>query len=150
MVVKSFAVNVNMFPNTHAGLEWTDMQAPQNWDDALRYCVSLGGRLPNIQELRTLIVECPETEYPLPAGQDWWEWCAIEDPDALDTGSFTSDCNGCSADASGKYSVFGYTGGFWSSSPSASDTGEAWQVAFLGASVGTRDKSNGLYVMCVR
>ncbi len=80
----------------HKGLEWSCVKS---------YCKeSSGERMPNIQELRALIQNCPQTEYPKPSGQNIW--CELEDPDHLDSGI---SCDGCPVDSSGKYSVFGGT-----------------------------------------
>ncbi|HNW15357.1 MAG TPA: hypothetical protein PLD55_11550 [bacterium] len=79
----------------HKGLEWSCVKS---------YCKeSSGERMPNIQELRTLIQNCPEVEYPKPEGLD--SWCEIE-----------KLCVGCDYDKSGKYSVFLDTGWLRSSS----------------------------------
>ncbi len=102
------------FPNYHKGLCWSN-KAPDtmSWNDAWVYCESLGGRLPKIQELRMLIQNCPETEYPKPDEQ--YPWCKIEDPGNLTSGySSYNMCRGCSFDDSGKYSVFRDIGRFWS------------------------------------
>jgi hypothetical protein len=80
----------------HKGLEWSCVRSDCE--------ESSGERIPNIQELRMLIQNCPQTEYPKPSGQDIW--CELEDPDHLDSGIL---CDGCPADSSGKYSVFGGT-----------------------------------------
>lgn len=74
----------------HKGLEWSCVT---DW------C----SEFPTIQELRTLIQNCPEVEYPKPEGLD--SWCEIENL-----------CVGCGYDNSGKYSVFGDTGWLRSSS----------------------------------
>jgi hypothetical protein len=67
----------------HKGLEWS--------------CETSGCALwssyPTIQELRTLVQNCPEVEYPKPDGVDYW--CEKE-----------VACVGCGPDKSVEYSVF--------------------------------------------
>jgi len=52
------------FPNQHDGLCWSDksLSAMPLSNAKYEYCVSLGGKLPTISELRTLIRNCPATE----------------------------------------------------------------------------------------
>lgn len=53
----------NKFCHSHDYLSWSDKAIEKmNWDDAIKYCEDLGGRLPTIDELRTLIQNCPATE----------------------------------------------------------------------------------------
>lgn len=83
------------------GLTWQMPSAVRemNWQEAIDYCAGLyldgdGWRLPNIDELRTLVRGCPATE---PRGScgvtdsclELWT-CYADDPD-----SSTSSCGGC-------------------------------------------------------
>jgi len=147
MAVESFAVDAVCavdFPNYHDGRCWSDKpSSTMEWQDAMDYCEGMGGKLPNIQELRTLIQNCPQTEYPQPDGQD--SWCEIEDPDKLASGDWTDDCHpGCSGDLS----VFEDTGWFWSSSVQSDDTSYAWRVDFGNGNVyGSNRNYNSLCVV---
>jgi hypothetical protein len=85
----------------HKGLEWSCVK---DWCSE-----NSGFTFPTIQELRTLIQNCPEVEYPKPEGLD--SWCEIE-----------KLCVGCDYDKSGKYSVFLDTGWLRSSSGTDIDT----------------------------
>ena len=98
----------NNFPNEHDGLNWSDASSSSmKWDEAITYCENLGGRLPTISELRTLIQNCPGTGT---GGQ-----CGVTN-DCLSADCRTDPCYECEYSVSGKYSVFGDTSRFWSSS----------------------------------
>lgn len=133
------------FPNWHKDKCWSDRSAnAMTWSNAITYCEGLGGRLPNIQELRMLIKECPKNEYPKPAGQD--PWCEVEDPGNLGG----SSCTECGSDSSGKYSIFGEIHLLWSSSLNVSNVSNAWHVFFRVAEVHNSSKAQGFYARCVR
>ncbi len=129
-----------IFPNGHDGICWSDKAADlMNWDDAKTYCKNLGGHLPTIDELRTLIINCPGTET---GGA-----CKVSDPAHL---AF-SESDDCYCDGSAEsHSVFGDTGWTWSSSVQSDSTDGAWLVLFSSGSVGTYYKSSNIYVRCVR
>ena len=128
-------------------LQWSN-KSPNwmNWNDALNYCANLneGGhsdwRLPNIDELRTLIQNhsgtqtggsCPISEKARKlAGRDW-----------------TKDCVG--RDGS-NFSKLGDTGWFWSSSTQSDYTDSTWLVYFTDGRVINGNKSDRYYVRCVR
>jgi hypothetical protein len=131
------------FPHYHGGLCWSD-SSPQtlSWDSALRDCRNLGGRLPTISELRTLIQNCPGAQS---AGL-----CAVKEGGCLNSSDCESDsCRGCFRNDDGKYSVFGDTGWYWSSSTFGDHF--AWRANFLRGSVdyGNRGFSD-TRVRCVR
>ena len=121
-----------------------------NWSDAFSYCDNLteGGysdwRLPNINELRTLIKNC--------AGSQAGGSCAVQDPDCLSS----SCCINCSCyymeNNCGYYSKLGDPDGveLWSSSTLSDGTDCAWRVNFEDGSVDGSNKSGSNYVRCVR
>jgi hypothetical protein len=49
------------FANRQGSNCWSDVSAVVNWSGAVSYCEGLGGRLPIIDELRTMIINCPLT-----------------------------------------------------------------------------------------
>ena len=131
------------------GLQWSDRSSNKmSWADANTYCASLteGGftdwRLPNINELRTLIQNC--------AGTVTGGSCPVKDPGCLSSSCYNSKTCSCSEDLSGKYSKFGETDAFWSSSTSSVDTDYAWYVYFSAGGVSYTNKSYNNYVRCVR
>lgn len=112
-----------IFPNQHGGLCWTDKYPnTKTWADADTYCGLIGGRLPTISELRTLIQNCPSAET---GGA-----CGVTDSCLNRSSCYSSNCAGCTPESDGRYSVFGDTERFWSSSPNESDTTLAWGVHF--------------------
>jgi hypothetical protein len=132
------------FPNYHKGLCWSNASSnSMDWDNAITYCENLGGRLPTISELRTLIQNCPATE----TGGE----CGVTDSCLSFDDCRNDPCGGCEHDESGKYSVFGDTGWFWSSSEQSEHSDYAWVVEFSGGYVGDGYESYHLFhVRCVR
>ncbi|MBR6244405.1 DUF1566 domain-containing protein [bacterium] len=126
------------------------------WKAAVSYCDDLteGGysdwHLPNISELRTLIQNCRTNE--MPDGS-----CGIIDTGDPSTSCLSySDCwiwdTCCSCDyyTTGKYSKFGDTGRFGSSSNCSDLPNYAWDVGFNDGGVESYNKSIARYVRCVR
>ena len=138
---------------------WSERYGKMNWQAAVDKCTVLnssnyGGysdwRLPTINELRTLIQNCPATQFP----QIGEESCGITHPDHL---SYKDDrnsaCNGCTYDSNnpGQYSKFGDTGWLWSSSILSDYSNYAWGVIFdSGGVYDVYKDSDTNYVRCVR
>ena len=134
-------------------LTWSSLsENTMNWEDAGSYCESLeeGGfsdwRLPTIDELRTLILNCEGTQT---GGA-----CPVSDPDHISYSDFQSAS--CSCDAidnnGGYYSRFGDENVLlWSSSLlSSNSVVYAWQVDFNDARVYYKSKGYSYSVRCVR
>ena len=125
-------------------LQWSE-KAPNamSWYEAKQYCENLneGGhndwRLPNIDELRTLIkVKAPET---ISGGK-----CQIsEKAGKLANEDLTEDCRHLT-------SKLGDTDWFWSSSVRSDDSDRAWLVDFGDGEVYDNYKDNSKSVRCVR
>ncbi len=125
------------------GLEWSCISPDRMTHlDATDYCEDNGWRLPTISELRTLIQNCPDTET---GGA-----CGVTDSCLSYSDCRNDACGGCSADISGKYSVFGDTGYLWSSSVPSGDTDDAWNVTFYHGHVGRNGRDYNDSVRCVR
>lgn len=128
------------------GLQWSN-EAPNDmtWNDAQRYCANLseGGhsdwRLPNIDELRTLIQNHSGTQT---GGK-----CQISDKAGkLAWSDWTKDCNG----RDGSISKLGDIVYFWSSSVLSDIYTFVWYVDFRDGYVNRSRKHDIYYVRCVR
>lgn len=128
-------------------LIWSDRSSNEmNWSSAKQYCEDLseGGfndwRLPNIDELRTLIQNH--------SGTQTGGTCKIsEKAGKLAWSDITRDCDG--RDGS-NFSKLGDTDWFWSSSTPSDGPYYAWVVGFRSGGVGNGSKSGNYYVRCVR
>ena len=153
----------NIWKDPDTSLTWTSLKYYKDdgssglaWDEALNYCENLeeGGytdwHLPNIDELRSLVQNCPDSEL---GGA-----CkASEENGCLDKDECYSmgDCFSCSSDKekTGKYSklndAFEYW--FWSSSTRTDYEDAAWVVEFYAAYIFYAKKTHDyMYVRCVR
>lgn len=121
------------------------------WSSAVKYCKNLneGGysnwRLPNIDELRTLIQNCSGTE-------SGGACQASEKNDCLSSECWTSeDCTSCAGDSSKEYSKLGDTDWYWSSSTFSDNTESAFGVNFDNGIVGKQLRKTHYYkVRCVK
>lgn len=139
-----------VFPCTDAatGLAWSEKTIHSKiWSEAVFYCENLEEfgvkkwRLPNIDELRTLVQECRGT---VTGGE-----CMVSDArGCLSYDSCWSTSCLCKFDESVKYSKFGDLGGLWSSSEMG-DEG-AWYINFYEAEIVDVHKQNSYYVRCVK
>ncbi len=131
----------DMFPNEHDGLYWSDKSTNKmNWEDTIIYCTDLGGRLPTIDELRTLIINCPES---MTGGS-----CQISDPDHLESSDYSESCY-CDGSAA-SYSALSDDKNTWLwSSSSHGDMTDAWGVDFGYGDVGSSSKPRYRNVRCV-
>ena len=130
------------FCHFHDRLYWSDKaEYSMYWADAVTYCENFGGRLPTISELRTLVQNCP-------AGETGFE-CRVTDYCLYYNDCWSDTCKGCEVDESGKYSVFGDTGWFWSSSGLSDYANLAWLVNFNFGGVYDSFKNFKFNVRCV-
>ena len=144
--------NVVLFTDKSTGLMWSSRSQEMRWEDAVAYCKNLNEgnlsdwRLPTINELRTLIQNCPATE---PKGA-----CRVTNNCLSEEKCWNiSDCRGCDRNDFGKidskYSKLGTQDTLWSSSklddPSVGY--ETWLVNFDNAYIYSGSRA---YVRCVR
>ena len=135
-------------------LIWSTKTANTNdktWEQAVVYCQNLneGGffdwHLPTIDELRTLITNCPGTET---NGA-----CAISEKNGKLSGNDSSDDCSCAYKSGSYYSKIGddHTVSPWSSSTRSDDPERAWFVGFFAGVVSNSDKTTVTSdVRCVR
>ena len=134
-------------------LTWSKKSSSNmTYGDATSYCSGsemngYGGytdwRLPTISELRTLIQNCSKTE----TGGS----CGVIDSCLSRSDCRNDACSGCDYDSTAKYSKFGESGWFWSSSIRSDNSSRIWSVYF---DYGRLDDGNAIssnfYVRCVR
>jgi uncharacterized protein (TIGR02145 family) len=121
-----------------------------NWEQAKAHCQAKGRgwHLPTISELRSLIRGCPATQ----TGGS----CNLADGGCTGWNCRDSSCDGCGyqkGPAGGCYwdsTLEGGCGWFWSSSPVADDSGNAWGVTFGVGDVGSPGVNDARGVRCVR
>ena len=139
-----------VFPcsDPESGLVWSEKASHSKiWSEAVFYCENLeeGGakkwRLPNIDELRTLVQEC----YGTVTGSE----CRVSDArGCLSYDLCWSTFCLCEFDDSGKYSKFSDSDWFWSSSEAGEEG--AWYINFYEAKIVDDHKQSSHSVRCVK
>lgn len=134
-------------------LEWSDISNKGiSWKNAVDYCKQLreGGhsdwRLPDIDELRTIVQKCPNTET--------GGICKVSRKSGCLSGKCMNDDKscGCIFKWLGAYSKFGDDRWIrlWSSSVNSDDATYAWRIDFSSGWIKDYDKSSLNHVRCVR
>ena len=134
-------------------IEWSNRSLDRmNWPKAIDYCRNLneGGhsdwRLPDIDELRTLIKNCPKTE----TGGE----CRVSEKNGcLHEKCWKAPYGSCYCEINsdfGYYSKLGEENILWSYSTDSFVTSEAWCVDFERGSLGSGNKLSQHHVRCVR
>ena len=122
------------------------------WKEAQDYCRKLDfwgetWRLPNIDELRELVRNCPATE---PGGS-----CRVSDEGNCLAGNCSSPKNSCTCERKpknrGHYSMFGDADyvGLWSASSLSDDDSKAWGTVFYSGMIGSASKDFKFYARCI-
>lgn len=138
-------IKISKYKDDASGLIWSDRSEDKtDWFQAKEYCANLEydlWRLPTIDELRTLVTNCPGSE----TGGE----CQIsEEKNRLSSDDWSKQCF-CKQAKEIVYSKFGDRIRLWSSSEQTNDDDNAWYVFFSNANVGSDSKNNGYYVRCV-
>jgi len=146
-----------------SGLIWSKKTGSTvTWNDAVSYCDNLtecgysDWKLPNIDELRTLLIadrvsnncRVSEENYCLSLSSCWS--CSTCTQAGTPANSGTTCTSWGSAYSDGRYSKFGDSEYFWSASSISDYSDSAWNVDFSNATVYNTNKSYGAYVRCVR
>ncbi len=132
------------FPNEHDSICWSDKSAEgMTWEEAITYCLNMGGRLPTINELRTLIINCP--------GSTAGGACKVSDPECLSYNDCWSEDCYCDGSAA-SYSALGDNKDttLWSSSEPSGKSSNAWRVAFGFGHINAYYKIHNYAVRCAR
>jgi len=122
------------------------------WEEAQNYCKNLdfwavSWHLPDIDELRQIVRNCPATE----AGGS----CRVSEEGNCLAGNCSAPKESCTCERKAKnrghYSMFGDADyiGLWSSSTLSNDAGKAWGAVFYSGMIGSLDKNSKLYARCV-
>ena len=122
------------------------------WNEAQNYCRKLGfwgetWRLPNVDELKKLMRNCPATE---PDGS-----CRVSDENNCLAGNCSTPKDSCTCERKPKnrgfYSMFGDADyiGLWSGSALSNDDKKAWGTVFYSGMIGSVGKDAKLYVRCI-
>ncbi len=126
--------------------EWSERSEKKMiFSDADSYCEELiekgktDWRMPSVSELRQLIKNCPAT---VSSGK-----CKITDY-CVTSKCSSSWCNGCGFSSNGKYSTYGDTGWFWTSTHTEKD--KIWAISFYLGFIGPAHRNSFNYVRCVR
>ncbi len=130
-----------------SNLQWSNKSPNRmDWNDAIKYCKNLneGGhsdwRLPNIDELRTLIQNH--------SGTQTGGTCKIsEKAGKLAWSDRSGDCDGRNGS---NFSKLGDDVWLWSSSTQSDSSNGAWFVDFANGNVFHRNEYNLNYIRCVR
>jgi len=132
------------FPDKHDGTCWSVSKGFQDRASAVAFCDEIGGRLPTIDELRTLVQNCAATA----TGGT----CGVVDG-CLDKATCCDDsCAGCEEDKTGLYSVFGDVSAMnhhWGSS-SVSTPGNYWIIDFQNAGIVVQNYAVGMNARCLK
>ncbi len=99
----------NLFCNQleNSDIKWSGRIDGISFEEAQKYCEEIGGRLPTIDELRSLIRNCPDTE---PGGK-----CKLSE-ECFDAATCQEDCEGCKSNGQdGYFSIFDDSRTLWSS-----------------------------------
>ena len=130
------------FPNEINGIYWSDKLTEKlSVPDAVAFCSSIGGHLPTIDELKTLIKNCAATSTggSCPVNNSCLYW-----PDCWE-----EVCSGCTDDESGNYNVFGDVDSFWSSSELVDDDGYYAKISFYTTYIAADNYLNAKWIRCV-
>ena len=137
------------FPDKHDDVCWSENHPMfQDWSSAEKFCAASNGRLPTVDELRTLIKDCPSTE----TGGT----CGVTDSCLDKDACWDATCEGCEKDTSGKYSVFGDTSAScpgWATSSDATagaSIGNKWNIDFRDGSIKLRTKALCVSARCLQ
>lgn len=121
---------------------WSDLTEDEmTWSEAKLYCIQLGGRLPTISELRTLVILCEEIQTN--------GTCAVTD-ECLSISCWIDECE-CEYETDfDDCSFFNDEKELWSISTVENETDEAWMLDFDVGYIDYYSKESSInYVRCI-
>jgi len=130
---------INPFCHYKSGQWWSDIaEEEMTWDEAKLYCSKLGGKLPTISELRTLVIICKEIQS---NGA-----CTVTD-ECLASSCWVNECD-CETDFD-DCSFFNDEKELWSISKVEDDPGRVWFLDFDLGYISDYSEDYTVYVRCV-
>ena len=130
----------NPFCHYKSSTRWSDLtEEEMAWDEAKRYCIQLGGRLPTISELRTLVILCEEIQTD---GE-----CTVTD-ECLSTSCWSDKCY-CYTDFN-DCSFFNDEKELWSISKVENKDDKAWALDFDCGYIDYYSKDYTCSVRCIK
>ncbi|HQI04755.1 MAG TPA: hypothetical protein PLW78_01550 [bacterium] len=104
------------------GYQWLKAPNGMTYEDANTFCSNNGGYIPAIDQLKQLIQNCSQTVYggTCTATNSCVSWSSCRN----------ADCDGCTMQSSGYYSVFGDESWFWSSTQLSDQEAAAYTINF--------------------
>ncbi len=136
-------LEIDAFPHQVGNLFWSEISiVTMKQSVAEKYCQKLGGKLPGIGDLRSLIKNCPTTEKGGKCGvtNDCTGWIKCR----------SAACGGCRVLTDGSYSVFGDRGWLWSSSGSSESDNLGWLISFEDGFIYATKPFYHRYVRCAK
>jgi putative hemolysin len=137
----------------HDGLYWSPLSTWTGiWKEAYNYCTELGGELPTITELRTLVKNCQQTG----TGGTCPELITDNIQADGSYGGLIPGCEGCDKATDGRYSEFGDIDIVWSATEADGNYDNKLKLVFSTGGISARpaynvsESSNYLPVRCVR
>jgi len=132
-----------MFPNEFDERCWSDRSEDEmTFYNARFYCDKIGGIMPDIDLLRTLIKNCPKTETD---GE-----CLVFKSCSSKSKCWNENCLSCETAMDGSHSVLGQTGIGWSATVDFDNMYYAWSISFFGGRIESYYTHEKHYVWCVR
>ncbi len=115
------------------GYYWYKPESQYTYNEAVAYCSSIGGSVPTIDQLRLLIQNCTDT---VTSGA-----CAVTNSCTSWTSCRGTNCESCSDQGYGYYSIFSDSSWFWSSTSVSDQTTSVFTVNFNSGGINMSDIS---------
>jgi hypothetical protein len=157
---RDYGSKYTVWRDPSSGLSWIDPPAETNlsWQDAIDFCDQLvldgkdDWRLPKLDELRSLIRGCPDTESD--GRCQVWDGSGYDDLNS----EMNKPCSGCEknegphSETGGYYdsALSGISSYYWSYSEDVDRSGYAWNVFFVEGAITSKQADRLFQVRCCR